>query len=155
MKTGQEWIAEYSESHRNPTNKLLHWMCVPAIMWSVLALLWAVPVPESLQFHPWLNWATVFVFLAQLFYIAFGIAIFGVMLVVSIGMLSLASWLEQVAPFALWQIALAVFVLAWIGQFIGHKIEGKKPSFFKDLLFLLVGPAWEVNYFLRKIHVVS
>jgi uncharacterized membrane protein YGL010W len=41
-----------------------------------------------------------------------------------------------------WQICLALFVLAWIGQFIGHKIEGKKPSFLKDVVFLLIGPAW-------------
>ena len=155
MKSGQEWIAEYSESHRNPTNKLLHWVCVPAIMWSVLAFLWSIPVPEAMQFHPWVNWATLFVVVAQLFYITFGFAIFATMLLVSVAMLLLAAWLEQVAPFALWQIALVVFIIAWIGQFIGHHIEGKKPSFFKDLLFLLVGPAWEANYFLRKIHLIS
>ena len=155
MKSGQEWIAEYSESHRNPTNKLLHWICVPAIMWTVLAFLWAIPVPEFLQFHPWVNWATIFVAVAQLFYLTFGIAIFLGMLLISVLMLVFTAWLEQVAPFALWQIALVVFIVAWIGQFIGHHIEGKKPSFFKDLLFLLVGPAWEMNYFLRKTRLIS
>ncbi|WP_223668586.1 Mpo1 family 2-hydroxy fatty acid dioxygenase [Kangiella shandongensis] len=155
MKTGQEWIAEYSESHRNPMNKLLHWICVPAIMWAVLAFLWSIPVPDVLQFYPWVNWATLFVAIAQLFYLSFGLAIFIGMLLVSLVMLVFTAWLEQVAPFALWQIALVVFIVAWIGQFIGHHIEGKKPSFFKDLLFLLVGPAWEMNYFLRKIHVIS
>lgn len=155
MKTGQEWIAEYSESHRNPTNKLLHWICVPAIMWTVIALLWAIPVPEAMQLHPWLNWATIFVVVAQLFYLTFGFVIFTGMLIMSVVMLVFTAWLEQVAPFALWQIAVAVFIVAWIGQFIGHHIEGKKPSFFKDLLFLLVGPAWEMNYFLRKANVIS
>lgn len=155
MKTGQEWIAEYSESHRNPTNKLLHWICVPAIMWTVLAFLWSIPVPDMLQFHPWVNWATLFVAVAQLFYLSFGFVIFIGMLLVSLVMLVFTAWLEQVAPFALWQIALVVFIVAWIGQFVGHHLEGKKPSFFKDLLFLLVGPAWEMNYFLRKIHVIS
>ena len=155
MKSGQEWIAEYSESHRNPKNKRLHWICVPAILWTVIAFLWSIPVPEALRVHPWVNWATLFVVAAQLFYIIFGVAIFVTMLLVSVGMLFFTAWLEQVAPFALWQIALVVFIIAWIGQFIGHHIEGKKPSFFKDLLFLLVGPAWEANYFLRKIHLIS
>ena len=155
MKTGQEWIAEYSESHRNPKNKLLHWICVPAIMWTVLAFLWVIPVPEVLQFHPWANWATAFVLVAQLFYLTFGFAIFAGMLIISLIMLAFTAWLELVSPFALWQIALVVFILAWIGQFIGHHIEGKKPSFFKDLFFLLVGPAWELNYFLRKTRLIS
>lgn len=155
MKTGQEWIAEYSESHRNSTNKLLHWVCVPAIMWTVLAFLWSIPVPEYLQFHPWLNWATLFVCVAQLFYLTFGMAIFTGMLLVSVLMLVFTAWLEQVVAFSLWKIALVVFIVAWVGQFIGHHIEGKKPSFFKDLLFLLVGPAWEMNYFLRKIRLIS
>ena len=42
-----------------------------------------------------------------------------------------------------------VFVLAWIGQFIGHLIEGKRPSFFKDLQFLLIGPAWLMAFVYR------
>ncbi|HEY9030373.1 MAG TPA: Mpo1-like protein [Kangiella sp.] len=150
MRSGQEWIAEYSESHRNPTNKLLHWICVPTIMWTVLAFLWVIPVPDVMQVHPLLNWAVIFVAVAQLFYISFGWKIFSGMLLVSILMLWFTHWLESVVSIPLWQIALVVFIIAWIGQFIGHHIEGKKPSFFKDLLFLLVGPAWEMNYFLRQ-----
>lgn len=141
MRSGQEWIAEYSESHRNPTNKLLHWICVPTIMWTVLAFLWVIPVPEVMQLHSLVNWAVIFIAVAQLFYISFGWKIFSGMLLVSILMLWFTYWLDSVVSIPLWQIALVVFIIAWIGQFIGHHIEGKKPSFFKDLLFLLVGPA--------------
>lgn len=151
MRSGQEWIAEYSESHRNPTNKLLHWICVPTIMWTVLAFLWVIPVPEVMQLHPMINWAVIFGAVAQLFYLSFGWKIFSGMLLVSILMLWFTHWLQSAVSIPLWQIALVVFIIAWIGQFIGHHIEGKKPSFFKDLLFLLVGPAWEMNYFLRQI----
>ena len=53
--------------------------------------------------------------------------------------------------FPLWIFSIGVFVIAWIGQFYGHKIEGKKPSFLKDLQFLLIGPAWVVeNIFSNK-----
>jgi uncharacterized membrane protein YGL010W len=47
--------------------------------------------------------------------------------------------------------SLGLFSVAWIGQFYGHKVEGKKPSFFQDLQFLLIGPAWVVeNLFAKK-----
>ncbi len=151
MKSGLEWIAEYSESHRNPTNKLLHWICVPAIMWTVIAFLWSIPVPQFLQLHPWINFASIFMAIAMVFYISFGFKILMAMLLMAVAMLGFTEWLAQAVTIPIWQIALVVFVLAWIGQFIGHHIEGKKPSFFKDLQFLLVGPAWEVNYFFRKI----
>ena len=49
----------------------------------------------------------------------------------------------------LWQLSLGIFVLAWIGQFYGHKVEGKKPSFFKDLQFLLIGPLWTIKTILK------
>ncbi|NVK22456.1 MAG: DUF962 domain-containing protein [Kangiellaceae bacterium] len=155
MRSGHQWIAEYSESHRNPTNKLIHWICVPTIMWTVLALLWVIPMPQALQFHPLFNWALVFVAIAQLFYLSFGWKIFSGMLLTAAVMLGLCYFIEQHVNLPLWQIALVVFVLAWIGQFIGHHIEGKKPSFLKDLLFLLVGPAWEMNYFMRKIGFIK
>lgn len=155
MKSGDLWIAEYSESHRNPTNKLLHWICVPAIMWTVIAFLWSIPVPEIVQFHPWINWASIFMALAMLFYISFGMKILLAMLLMTIGMLWFTEWLASVSSLPIWQIALGVFIIAWIGQFIGHHIEGKKPSFFQDLQFLLVGPAWEVNYFFRKIGFIK
>jgi uncharacterized membrane protein YGL010W len=50
-------------------------------------------------------------------------------------------------------LALFVFVLAWIGQFIGHKIEGKKPSFIKDIQFLLIGPIWLLSDIYNKLKI--
>ena len=54
--------------------------------------------------------------------------------------------------FALW-IYLVLFVVAWIGQFIGHKIEGAKPSFFDDLKFLLIGPGWLLSFIFQKVGI--
>src|SRR5450830_683990 len=83
-------LTRYAESHRHPANEAIHCICVPAIVWSLLGLLWAATA------------------------------------------------------------ALAVLVAAWIGQFIGHKIEGKKPSFFEDLRFLLIGPLFVLSVFYRR-----
>lgn len=145
MRSVDQWLNEYGESHQNPTNKAIHWVCVPVIVWTVTALIWEIPSPFQ-----WLNWAVLAMAAAMLWYIALsprlalGIGVF------LLACLALNVVIERYVLLPLWQIALAVFVLAWIGQFIGHNIEGRKPSFFKDLQFLLVGPAWLMGFVYRK-----
>jgi len=142
MSHAQALFDAYGASHRHPTNKSIHWICVPLITWSLLGMLWAASpylacafMVAALAFYVWLSWP-----------IALG------MTVVAIAML---------APLALWQpgsqvalvISVIVFVAAWIGQFVGHKIEGKKPSFFEDVKFLLVGPAWLLGFVYQRLGI--
>jgi uncharacterized membrane protein YGL010W len=42
----------------------------------------------------------------------------------------------------LWKVALALFVVGWIFQFVGHAYERKPPEFLKDWRFLFVGLRW-------------
>lgn len=146
MRSADEWFEEYGHSHQNKTNKLIHWICVPLIFWSVVALIWSIPSPVE-----GLNWAIVMALGAQFYYImlspklSIGIGLFMVL------SLLVCQAVDQTATYALWQVALAVFVVAWVGQFIGHKIEGEKPSFFKDLQFLLIGPAWLMGFIYRRL----
>ncbi len=146
MRAIETWLNDYGESHQDQTNKLIHWICVPAIVWSVIALIWSIPSPIA-----GLNWAVVTAIAAQLYYVRLspGLSVgIGLFVLLCLG-LCLA--VERYLPFALWQVALTVFVLAWIGQFIGHKIEGKKPSFFKDVVFLMIGPAWLMAFVYRRM----
>lgn|SRR5690606_9074403 len=136
MKTIEQWFEEYGESHQNPLNKLAHWICVPLITFSVLGILWAL--------HPAV--AMVTVGLALVFYALLSWQLAAVMLVQSLLML----WILSLLPQVFWP-SVIIFVLAWIGQFIGHHVEGKKPSFFKDLQFLLIGPAWLLGFVFRKL----
>lgn len=134
MKTQAEFFAEYAESHRNPKNILIHKFCVPAIEWSVFCVLWLAKM--DVYNLAWVVWTFGTVFYFRL---GFRTGMYGG----GVGLLMLASigYLEkQGAP--LLPIGVGVFVVAWIGQFIGHAIEGKKPSFLQDLKFLLIGPIW-------------
>jgi uncharacterized membrane protein YGL010W len=152
MLSVESLLTEYGESHQNPWNKLIHWICVPAIVWTVVALLWAIPFPAALQNDAVpINWATVALGLAQIYYIRLSPRLSLGLLLFNILMLWLTALVEAASPWPLWQVALAVFVLAWIGQFIGHMIEGKRPSFFKDLQFLLIGPAWLMAFLYRTL----
>lgn len=142
------WFGSYSEDHRHPANVLIHYACVPAILWTVIALLWIVPVPAVLG-RPGF-WAAAAMFFALIFYLRLSRSL-------AIGMLTLFVLLSSITemlyrtlgPAMLGWTALTVFVAAWIGQFVGHKIEGKKPSFFTDLVYLLIGPAWIVAKVMR------
>ncbi|MTI42804.1 putative membrane protein YGL010W [Roseibium hamelinense] len=141
-------LDEYGESHQNAINKFIHWICVPVIVWTVTALLWSVPIPAAFEAYPYVNWSTIVIALAAVYYLTLSVPLaFGM---VVIGVICSALNAAYSLPLPLWQTALGVFVLAWIGQFIGHKIEGKKPSFFKDIQFLLIGPAWLLHFLYRK-----
>jgi uncharacterized membrane protein YGL010W len=148
-KTVQNWLDEYGESHRNPTNKKIHWLCIPPIMMTVIALLSLIPDPFNNTF---LHWGSLFVALVMVYYatlspkLALGMGVIGSLMVGSV------YGLEQLS-IPLWVSAVSIFVIAWIGQFVGHKIEGKKPSFFQDLQFLLIGPLWLLAAIYRTLGI--
>jgi uncharacterized membrane protein YGL010W len=151
MRTVSDWLGEYGASHENPTNKLLHWICVPLIVLTVFGLLWSLPVPELFaSISPWMNWATVFAGAALLYYLALSPALAAGVLVAFALLLLVTQWLATL-PWPLWVTSLTIFVVAWIGQFIGHAVEGKRPSFFKDVQFLLIGPLWLLAAAYRRI----
>ncbi|MCU6496392.1 DUF962 domain-containing protein [Rugamonas sp. A1-17] len=131
-------LAKYSESHLNPTNEVIHFICVPIIVFTLLGLLWAA--------HPLLAVAVTLASLVYYFKLSKPFAVG--MLLMSTVMLALLAALPDKAILPL---SLAIFVLAWIGQFIGHKIEGKKPSFFDDLRFLLIGPLFVLGFLYRRL----
>ncbi len=153
MKTASEWLSEYGESHQNRTNKLIHWLCVPAIFWSVALMLWSIPVPEAMPLAPWLNWTTLCLAVIMVFYVMTSVVLSIGMLLFSLVVLALTYWVDMTFAVPAWQVGLAIFVVAWILQFVGHKIEGKKPSFFKDIFFLLIGPAWVIAFIYRKLGI--
>jgi uncharacterized membrane protein YGL010W len=149
MRTAQEWLDAYGESHQNPINKKIHWVCIPWIMISILGLLAALPNPFGVE---WLNWATIVAGLAVGYYALISIPLALGMLIVSGIMLSIVRLMSGL-PIPLWVSSLVIFVVAWVFQFFGHKIEGKKPSFFEDLQFLLIGPMWLLAAIYRRIGI--
>jgi uncharacterized membrane protein YGL010W len=146
MKSINQWLDEYTLSHLNPVNKTIHWLCIPPIVFSVFGMLRALHWGDTL-----VNGSTLAAVLAVAYYcslswrLGLGAA----------GLFALMGWGVEASYVQLGRLHLpamiAVFVLAWIGQFIGHKVEGAKPSFFKDLQFLLIGPLWLLAYVYRRI----
>jgi uncharacterized membrane protein YGL010W len=151
-KSADQWFAEYGESHQHHTNELIHWVCVPLIFFCVLGFIWIIPVPDPLfERAPWFNWTIPAIVVAMLFYLRLSPMLSaGLLFFISLCYSTLAM-LELIAPDLIGKLCAALFLLAWIGQFIGHKIEGKKPSFFQDVVFLLIGPAWLMSLIYKKL----
>jgi uncharacterized membrane protein YGL010W len=146
MRTVEQWLQEYGESHRNATNKTLHWICVPIIVVSLIGLLWSLPAPRAWQeISPLLNWSVLY-YLFMSVSLAVGMALF-----VAVVMLSIVAL--QRLPWPLWSVCVVLFAVAWIGQFIGHHYEGRRPSFFKDIQFLMIGPLWLLSFIYRKLRI--
>lgn len=153
MKSADQWFAAYGASHQNPVNKAIHWICVPAIVFSLIGLLWSIPVPATMaDWREWVNFGSLFVAAAMLYYFVLSWPLALGMCLVSLLVIWGNAALDRLDT-PLWQISLAIFVVAWIGQFIGHKIEGRKPSFFEDIQFLLIGPIWLLGFIYRKLGI--
>ncbi len=141
----ENYMAEYASSHQNPTNVRIHMFAVPLIMFSVIGILKALPVPESWPL--WFDWSLVLIAFALIFYATLkDITVFLSMVITVAVMVTI---LEYLRPH-FFLLCLFIFVIAWIFQFIGHKIEGKKPSFFRDIFFLLIGPIWVLRHLTKS-----
>lgn len=157
MRKIDQLLAEYGESHQHATNKTIHWICVPLIFFSVVGLIASIP-SQAVQSvlgdgNPYANWAAVALILVLIYYVSlsiplsFGMMLFGALCLIVVNLITRAT------DTPLWVISLIIFFVAWIGQFYGHKVEGKKPSFFKDIQFLLIGPAWLMHFIYKRFGI--
>ena len=153
MQSIDKWLDDYGESHRDPVNKAFHWVCVPAIVFSLIGLMWSLPVPVVFtETSPILNWGTIFLMASIVYYFILSTTLALGMVAVSAAIIYALSAMDGLGT-PLWQISIAIFVLAWIGQFIGHMVEGKRPSFFQDLQFLMIGPIWLLSFVYRRLGI--
>ncbi len=151
MRQIEQLLDRYSESHRNKTNVLIHAIAVPSIYFVTLGLLYAIPVPQWLAKFD-VSWAHVISIPVLYYYFRLSGPIGAAMTLLTLACFGGIALLEN-AGISVWQFCLALFIVMWILQFVGHKIEGKKPSFLEDLRFLLVGPAWWWVHWLKRMNI--
>jgi uncharacterized membrane protein YGL010W len=148
---------KYAESHQNTSNEIIHWICVPLIVFSLIGLVWSIPFPHLDflgKYNGFINWASFLIAFSGYYYYRLSPVLLYLMILVIFAIASiiirLEKWEAAGGP-AVWLVCAVVFVISWIGQFIGHKIEGKKPSFLDDIKFLLIGPIWLLHFICKKI----
>lgn len=150
------WLDEYSISHQDPTNIIIHKICVPTIAFTFLGFLWSVPLPKFIRQTVGSSLSHIIPMLAiaptLAFYFRLSTKMAGAMTAIVLLAIALLAKMQQ-SRIRIFRLSLVVFVLAWIGQFIGHHIEGKKPSFFEDLQFLAIGPLWTLASAFRALGI--
>jgi uncharacterized membrane protein YGL010W len=153
MSKFQNLIDAYGVSHKNKTNKLIHWVCVPAIFFSIVGLVSVIPFPMEVELiqNIALNWSFLALVLVLIYYVSLSIPISIGMTFFSLFCIYLCGHLNTFNHPG-W-IYLGVFAVSWVFQFIGHRIEGKKPSFLQDIQFLLIGPAWLMHFIYKKLNI--
>ena len=151
MNNVNEWNEEYAKYHKNKTNKIIHWICIPLIMFSLLGLLSLMTLFTYNSVSISALW--FFIIFAIGYYIKLSKSLALGMSIVSICFIYFIELINQNFINQKFEIFLGIFIISWIGQFIGHKIEGKKPAFVKDLQFLLIGPLWLLSYIYEKLGI--
>lgn len=156
-KTIRQWFDEYSTGHQNLKNKRIHFICVPLIFFSLIGLLTYVHIFPRTSHHvfPFFNLGELIIIGGLIFYLRLSFPLFIGMAVISMitlfGNFYLAHYIDIYFPY--WVLLIIVFILAWSGQFYGHRLEGEKPSFLTDLQFLMIGPAWILSFIYEKLRI--
>lgn len=152
MRDLATFLHDYGESHRHPVNQWVHIVCVPAIFLSTLGLFWLIPLGQWLGLGGaaayWVNGGTLLALLCMPFYLRLSMGVSVLMLGWLALSIAIVVLVDRSAVSLGWS-ALVLWLVAWAVQVWGHKVEGKKPSFTDDLVFLLVGPVFvskEVAY---------
>jgi uncharacterized membrane protein YGL010W len=157
MRRIDELLSEYGSSHQNETNKAIHWICVPLIFFSVVGLIASIPAGFVQNLlgpgNPYANWATITLILVLIYYVTLSFPLGIGMMFFGALCLLLANFIGRINIAPLWVVSLVIFAVAWVGQFYGHKVEGKKPSFLKDIQFLLIGPAWLMHFIYKRLGI--
>jgi len=153
------YFAKYNEYHTNPVNRIINYICIPVIMFSVLGFVWSLPFPYLGflgSYNGFLNWASFLIaFIIYYYQKQSPILSFMALLLVfafAYGVVQLEAW-QKAGGMILPQVCIVLFVTANILQLIGYKLEGKKPMLFFDFMFLLIGPIWLLSLILKRFNI--
>ena len=152
MRRVDNLLEQYGESHQNKTNVMIHAVAVPSIYFVIFGLVWSAPVPEFIA-HFNVTWAHITAVPVLWYYFKLSGPIGAAMTLLTIGVFQGIELIKDSEIISVWLFSLIVFIVMWVLQFVGHHVEGKKPSFLKDLQFLLVGPAWWWGHWLKRLKI--
>ncbi|MBK5415166.1 Mpo1 family 2-hydroxy fatty acid dioxygenase [Pseudomonas sp. TH31] len=139
MKSLVDHLSQYAAYHRDPRNIASHFIGIPLIVVAVAVLL---SRPQWVD--GWVSPAVLLALFSAWFYLRLELRLGGLMTV----LLGLSVWLGHVLAqqgTMLWlSSGVAMFVIGWAIQFVGHHYEGRKPAFVDDVTGLIVGPLFVV-----------
>lgn len=156
MESLRGWIEEYSDNHQHPVNKRIHLFCIPLLYLGTIGLITSIPhhfidkiFPDAVRYFS--HFGSIAVIIVLAYYLNFSIMLFFGMMIKSAIILWIVYQIEYNQSLPLWLISLLIFAVGLAGQFLGHRIEGARPSFLNNIWFLFISPAWLICNIYRKI----
>jgi uncharacterized membrane protein YGL010W len=150
-------IDQYDAFHQRPGNRFINYICIPLIVFSVVGFVWSLPFP-SLKFlgvyNGYLNWASFLIAFSIYYYMRLAPVLSYIMLLILFAITFGVTQLQALQKgFLLPQVCIFIFIICNIAQFIGYRIEGKKPTFSDEFKFMLTAPVWLLSLVLKRVGV--
>lgn len=153
MSDTDHWLARYDENHQDMRNAPVYWIAVPLLVLGTVGLLWSLPVPDALtNISPLLNWGTVFLMAAMVYYFIISVPLAIGMLPFVFGILAIVGWLDvngDVLPLAAAGLTVAAVCGLYAGHFAGRGMRGVG----LDIQFMMIAPVWMLSLLYRRLGI--
>lgn len=151
-------IDQYDSFHQKPANRIINYICVSLIVFSVVGFVWSLPFPQLKFLGPYisfLNWGSFLIAFTIYYYMKLSPILSYIMLLLLFGLVYIIIQIQgaEKSGALLPQICVFIFVMANIAQFIGYRVEGKKPTFADEFKFMLTAPVWLLGLILKKLNI--
>lgn len=147
------WLARYEETHRDLTYPAIYWAAVPMVVLGTVGILWVLPIPdEFFEISPLLNWGTAFLMATAMYYFIISVSLAIGMLPFVVGVAGVQLWLAQ-SEFSPWRVSLGLLLAGIIGLWMGHRNQSSLRPVLQDLQLMMIGPAWILSVFYRRIGI--
>jgi uncharacterized membrane protein YGL010W len=147
------WLTDYGDSHTDIRNPGIYWLSVPILVLGTVGILWSLPVPEAFaRISPVLNWGSVFLVAAVVYYFIISIPLAIGMLPFVAGIAAVQLWLEDTS-WSLIGISSVMFVISVAGLYLGHYKNGGFRAVFSDIHHMMIGPAWLLANLYRRLGI--
>ena len=139
MKSISEQLSTYKSVHLNVKNIRTHFIGIPLIIWSIAVLMTRLTFELAIDERVFILSLATIVSVVVLFYYLILSPVLSIWALCLFGPLIYSAHLTTSLDYQ-FLLAIAVFIVGWILQFIGHAFEKAKPAFIDDLNQLFIGP---------------
>lgn len=147
------WLKLYEETHQDLTYPIIYWAAVPMVVVATVGVLWALPIPNAFfEISPLLNWGTAFLMSAAVYYFIISVSLAIGMLPFLLGVAGIQTWLVE-SDYQLLRVSIGLLIAGIIGLFMGHRNKGSLRPVVQDLQLMMIGPAWLLSVFYRRIGI--
>ncbi|MCP4300888.1 MAG: DUF962 domain-containing protein [Gammaproteobacteria bacterium] len=153
MSETHSWLERYEQNHSDLTNPWVYWAAVPMVVVGTVGLLWYLPVPvEFYDISPLLNWGSVFLMAATIYYFIISLSIAIGMLPFMLGLATLQLWLTA-SEYPALGVSTGLLVAGIVGLWLGRRGAGGIRAIVEDLQLMMIGPAWLLSVIYRRFGI--